>query len=123
MHTQIFIIDNKREEYDKLIQQIEFNTSYRIAYFANTKDAMSEILASNYPHLAIVGLEAPENGSEFVQFLKMDDATKDIIVIVTCKNATGRKIADAIGSGCDDVVQIPFDENALATRLVDLLKY
>ena len=83
-----------------------------------------ELVRTVHPDIVLMDLSLPGvNGWEVTRILKNDAKTRTVRIIAVTAHALEREVAAARAAGCDGVLSKPFDLDALADALPNVLTH
>ncbi len=101
----------------KLTRILLVNEGYKVLTAASAEEAL-ELLRSFHPSLVLADIQLPGmDGLEFTRRVKLDAATRDIMVIALTAFATKGDEQKAIDAGCDGYITKPIDTRSLGARI------
>ena len=120
-NKKIFVIDDDPMYLERI--KMLLSMDYDISTFSNTDAVTDQINEHLIPDLIITDLKMQtENGDVFTKFLKLNDETADIPIIIMSSYLAGRGMGDALSSDCDDIIAKPVSKAELEAKINALLK-
>jgi DNA-binding response OmpR family regulator len=117
---KIMIVDDEVDVVELLKSRLE-NSGYKVCAAYDGKAALA-MVKKEKPDLILLDVILPNmNGYDVCGFLKRDDATKRIpIIMLTVKGKIG-EIDEGVLSGADDYIAKPYELNELLDRIKKLI--
>lgn len=117
-HKPLILVVDDTPQNLKFARFILQRGNYEVAE-ANTAIEAIEWLKTNRPTLILSDIQMPQmNGYEFCQYLKENEATKDIpFIFVTAFSRASKEIVKGLQMGADDYVPRPFAPEELLARI------
>ena len=112
----ILVADDNAENRDMLRRRLE-RLGHAVALAVNGREALDALAKGSFD-LLLLDLQMPElNGYEVLQRLKVDDALREIPVIVLSASDETSRIVSCIEMGATDYLSKPFDAVLLRARI------
>lgn len=121
MSTHVLVVEDE----PAIAEMIEISlrrNGYRSSLAGNVADAR-EIVNTGPVDLALVDWMLPgASGIEFVRYLRDDEATRSLPIIMLTAKSDEQDITAGLDAGADDYISKPFSPNELNSRIKALLR-
>lgn len=103
------------------LEQVIGDAGFRVASARDGLEAVAQV-RERQPDLLVIDLEMPRmNGLELTSFIRKDEATRHIPIIMITSRTTERHRELARSAGVDTVLSKPYSEEGLLALIVDKL--
>jgi len=121
---KILIVDDINENLFVVSQILKDNFASCEIFQAEDVQEAVLIMQTQTPHLIITDWDMPfKSGIEFIKYLKSNNSTKDIpVIIATGVMTSSENLKDALEVGAIDYLRKPFDEIELYARVKSALR-
>ena len=118
----VLVVDDYQDAREMYAEYLEFS-GFRVAEAVNGAEALDKAF-SLLPDIILMDLSLPViDGWEATRRIKADGRLKHTPVIALTAHAMPGDEARAVGSGCDDYLIKPLDENALLEKVRTWLEW
>src|SRR5436853_4093919 len=106
----------------KLTRILLVNEGYSVSTAGSAEEAL-ELLRTYHPQLILADIQLPGiDGLEMTRRVKLNKATRDIIVVALTASAMKGDEQKAIEAGCDGYITKPIDTRTLGSRIREYLE-
>ena len=118
---RVLVVDDSLSVRKGLIQMLQ-DASYEVKGAADGMDAI-RTLKTFHPHLVCTDMEMPNmNGIELAQHLRMEDATRDIPIIMITSRSTEKHREQAARAGVNFYLTKPYTDSDLLLHVQEALR-
>lgn len=125
MESEKIVIIEDEEEISELIQSQIASLGFTNVAFYDGKKALDYIQSNESKNIQLFILDRmlpSANGLEICKFIRLNNLTKDIPILMLTALSTPEQIVEGLDAGADDYMTKPFDHAILLARVRSLLR-